>query len=223
MQANLFPVRLRIQLLLSGIVLALLWLLGLLAQLEVKSGIPALLIASGGLLIVIGSIIHLPLCYADAVQARPPAMLYGLLWPERQPVYGKVLIAVNLGGALLPLGYALAMFWAFRPALLPLLGATVICSTTAYLLSRPIRGFGIAIPLVLVPMIGAVSAKTLLPEHAMIAAYISVTIGVILGADLFRLRDLKQLGSSFVSIGGAGLFDGIVQSGILASLFILLL
>ncbi|MFZ0256439.1 MAG: DUF1614 domain-containing protein, partial [Gammaproteobacteria bacterium] len=49
-------------------------------------------------------------------------------------------------------------------------------------------------------------------------AYIAGTLGVLLGADLFRLRDIQDLGVAFASIGGAGTFDGIFITGIVAVL-----
>jgi hypothetical protein len=55
-------------------------------------------------------------------------------------------------------------------------------------------------------------------EMAAPLAYIAGTLGVLLGADLFRLRDIQDLGVPFASIGGAGTFDGIFMSGIVAVL-----
>jgi len=41
---------------------------------------------------------------------------------------------------------------------------------------------------------------------------------VIIGADLLRLPDIRRLGTPFASIGGAGTFDGIFITGIVAVL-----
>jgi uncharacterized membrane protein len=49
-------------------------------------------------------------------------------------------------------------------------------------------------------------------------AYISGTLGVLIGADLLHLRHLAALRSPVVSIGGAGTFDGIFLTGIIAVL-----
>ncbi|HKJ83537.1 MAG TPA: DUF1614 domain-containing protein, partial [Mariprofundaceae bacterium] len=49
-------------------------------------------------------------------------------------------------------------------------------------------------------------------------AYIAGTTGVIIGADLLHLKDIAKLGAPVVSIGGAGTFDGIVLTGIVAVL-----
>lgn len=49
-------------------------------------------------------------------------------------------------------------------------------------------------------------------------AYVGGTLGVLLGADLFRLRDIRRLGAPVASIGGAGTFDGVFITGLLAVL-----
>ena len=49
-------------------------------------------------------------------------------------------------------------------------------------------------------------------------AYISGTLGVLIGADLLRLNDMRRFGTPFASIGGAGTFDGIFLTGIVAVL-----
>ena len=49
-------------------------------------------------------------------------------------------------------------------------------------------------------------------------AYISGTLGVLLGADILRLNDIRKMGVPIASIGGAGTFDGIFITGIVAVL-----
>ena len=49
-------------------------------------------------------------------------------------------------------------------------------------------------------------------------ASISGTFGVLIGADLLNLRNLAALRAPVVSIGGAGTFDGIFLTGIIAVL-----
>jgi uncharacterized membrane protein len=41
---------------------------------------------------------------------------------------------------------------------------------------------------------------------------------VLIGADQLRLKDVRKLGVSLASSGGAGTFDGIVMTGIVAAL-----
>jgi len=51
-----------------------------------------------------------------------------------------------------------------------------------------------------------------------IVAYCSGTIGTLIGADIMNLRRVNRIGAGTVSIGGAGTFDGIFLSGIVAVL-----
>jgi len=101
----------------------------------------------------------------------------------------------------------------------------IIAITTAssYLLSRPIPGFGIGLPLFSSAIITALATYYIIDEYVISTAYIAGTIGVMLGADAARLlflKDIKQLGSSFVSIGGAGILDSIVLTGFIAMILV---
>jgi uncharacterized membrane protein len=49
-------------------------------------------------------------------------------------------------------------------------------------------------------------------------AYISGVMGTLIGADLLNWSNFKKLGSHVLSIGGAGVFDGIFLTGIVAAL-----
>ena len=49
-------------------------------------------------------------------------------------------------------------------------------------------------------------------------AYIGGSLGVLVGADLLNLGQLRSLGASVASIGGAGTFDGIFLTGVIAVL-----
>src|SRR5207245_842289 len=52
-------------------------------------------------------------------------------------------------------------------------------------------------------------------------AYVSGSMGTLIGADLLNLRQFWRLGAPMVSIGGAGTFDGVFLTGILAGLLAL--
>ena len=55
-------------------------------------------------------------------------------------------------------------------------------------------------------------------HHADAIAYISGVMGTLIGADLMNLGRLSELGAPVASIGGAGTFDGIFLTGIVAVL-----
>jgi uncharacterized membrane protein len=87
--------------------------------------------------------------------------------------------------------------------------------------ARPIPGVGIATPMFIPPIVAAIVGSLLsggLPHHASAIAYISGVLGTLIGADLMNLRRLSELGAPVASIGGAGTFDGIFLTGIVAVL-----
>ena len=50
-------------------------------------------------------------------------------------------------------------------------------------------------------------------------AFASGVFGTIIGADLLHLKTIRRLGAEMVSIGGAGTFDGILLTGVIATIF----
>ena len=168
-----------------------------------------------------GSAVNLPLF---TIQATPQEELFhpagpgGLLRLPMRPFTGKTMVAANVGGCLIPLGFSLYLT-VFHP--LPVWQVVVGVAAVAaisYQFSRPIRGVGIGMPIFIAPVSAAVVALLLNPEHSAPLAYISGTLGVLCGADLLRLNDIRKLGVPFASIGGAGTFDGIFITGIVAVL-----
>jgi uncharacterized membrane protein len=47
-------------------------------------------------------------------------------------------------------------------------------------------------------------------------AYVSGSLGTLIGADLMNFPAIRSLGTPVASIGGAGTFDGIFVTGIVA-------
>lgn len=134
----------------------------------------------------------------------------------RIPVYGEQVIAINLGGAILPT--LLSLYLLFRVPIMTAFVATTLMSIVAYLLSKPVRGVGIIMPPFVPPFIAAIIAIVFSREHAPQIAYIAGVMGTLIGADLVRLPRLKNLDAPFLSIGGAGIFDGIFLVGLVSVL-----
>jgi hypothetical protein len=97
------------------------------------------------------------------------------------------------------------------------LGIAIVAAISKRL-ARPVPGLGIALPAFIPPILSALMALLLAPAQAPMMAYISGTFGVLIGADLLNLRNLAGLRAPVVSIGGAGTFDGIFLTGIIAVL-----
>jgi uncharacterized membrane protein len=86
------------------------------------------------------------------------------------------------------------------------------------LVARPVRGVGVVTPVFISPLVAAVSAILLSPAHPVIVAYVAGTLGTLIGADLLNLGKIPALGAPVASIGGAGTFDGVFLTGIIAAL-----
>lgn len=134
----------------------------------------------------------------------------------RIPLSAERVIAVNLGGAVLPTLLSLYLL-SFAP--LPEVAfATLVTSSVAFALSKPVKGVGIVMPAFVPPIAAAAVAVLIAREHAPQVAYISGVMGTLIGADLLRLRQIRGLGAPFMSIGGAGVFDGIYLVGLVSVL-----
>ena len=157
-------------------------------------------------------------------------------FPERQILYGQeidffgihyivpvvvdwpgTIVAVNVGGALIP-GlislYLLVRHRLWLRGVLAIAGVSAVC----HFLAKPVPGLGIALPIFVPAIASAVVAMVLSLRQAAPLAYISGSLGALVGADLLNLGRVQGLGAPVVSIGGAGTFDGVFLTGILAVL-----
>ncbi|HFD92359.1 MAG TPA: DUF1614 domain-containing protein [Gammaproteobacteria bacterium] len=168
-----------------------------------------------------GSLINLPLFTIKAEPAPPdltPSPWRGLLQQPLREFHGKTLIAVNVGGCIIPVAFTLYLLQYHDLPALQLVTAIIIVSTVCYHFSRPIPGMGIGMPIFVAPITAALTALIISPEHSAPLAYISGTLGVLIGADVMRLKDIRTMGVPVASFGGAGTFDGIFLTGIIAAL-----
>ena len=170
---------------------------------------------------LIGSMINLPLFSVAAEAAAretPQQDVYRLFGLRRPPFRGRTVVAVNVGGALIPLAFS-AYLMLHNP-LVPseVLAVVGVVAAAAYFSSSAVPGVGIAIPLLVAPLAAALAAVLFDPEDAAPLAYIGGTLGVLIGADLLRMGEIRKLGAPVASIGGAGTFDGIFLSGLMAVL-----
>ena len=164
---------------------------------------------------IFGSMINIPLSRRRIVyeQAQP---FYRRFFFYRPPQVSYQVIAINVGGALIPTGFAVYLLP--RAPLMPVLIATAVLIVVTRLLSKPVKGVGITLPFLIPPLISAGLAFLLAGENPAPVAYISGTAGTLIGADLLNWPNFKKLGAQLISIGGAGMFDGIFLSGIMAAL-----
>ena len=170
---------------------------------------------------LIGSGINLPLftlrCEGPSRDILP-LLSRGLLRVPPLPFTGSTLITLNVGGGLIPGAFSLYLIMHTPISIMEALFATVMLAGISYAASRPIANFGIGMPVLIAPLCAALVAMLVNPEHSAPLAYVCGTLGVLLGADMLRLNDIRQMGVPTASIGGAGTFDGIFITGVIAAL-----
>jgi uncharacterized membrane protein len=133
-----------------------------------------------------------------------------------------MVIAVNVGGCLIPA--AIALYEILRAAKQGSYEFFVLCLITGiniivcYRLARPIPNLGIGMPALIPPLVAVLPAIIFVPHFAPPVAFTAGVLGPLIGADLLHLKDVDRLRTRVVSIGGAGTFDGIVLSGMIAAL-----
>lgn len=126
-------------------------------------------------------------------------------------------IAVNIGGAVIP--FLLSLYLIIKNKLyIKGLLALAIVAGVVHLLAYPVRGVGIAEPVFFPAAVAAPVAFLLSRARAPALAYIGGSLGTLIGADLLNLGKIQGLGAPIASIGGAGTFDAIFLTGILAVL-----
>jgi len=186
------------------------------SKLGLSSGAALLLLLAS----LIGSYFNIPIAELPEREVRSGQVVdfFGMRyvvplvtdWP-------RTVIAVNVGGAVIPSLlslYLLLKNWIWGSAAI----ATLIVTIACYLLAQPVPGIGIALPFLAPPIIAAMAALLVARTNVAAVAYISGSLGTLIGADLLNLGRIQGLGAPVVSIGGAGTFDGIFLTGIMAVL-----
>ena len=169
---------------------------------------------------LLGSWVNIPVAQLPAQRVVEPMVvpLFGMQYVIPTVIErGSTVIAINVGGALIPLllcARLLLRYGTTRSGLVVLVVAILI----THALAQPVPGVGIALPPLLPPLLIAAAAVLLDPWGAPRTAFIAGTLGTLIGADLLNLGKLLDLGAPVASIGGAGTFDAIFMNGILAVL-----
>ncbi len=180
---------------------------------------------------VLGSLVDIPL--GTVPLSAYPGWYVSLIsaYPEDVSLsFHPVYLAVNLGGCIIPLVVSAHLLLRGRaPVGRAFLGIMIVAVVT-YFVAMPIPTEGIVLPFWLSPSLAAVCGLVLAWGYrgAPTLSYISGTVGTLLGADIFMLltpgilpalSPLKaQIRPLFLSIGGAGVFDGIFLTGVLSVL-----
>lgn len=169
---------------------------------------------------LLGSHINIPVKRIKNKIVNIPSKVrsFGIIYRIHASSFPGTVVTVNLGGALVPLFLSVYLMLKWRIFFDPLIGIAIIAAVT-YWMARPVPGLGIALPMFIPPFLAAMVAILIsADDHAPVVAYISGTLGTLIGADLLHYKDLERINAPVVSIGGAGTFDGIFLTGIIAVL-----
>jgi len=165
------------------------------------------------LLILLGSAINIPLTRRKIVPVERFAF-FGLIKKKR---FEKQGVYVNFGGAIIPL--VMSLYFLTRVPSKPVLIASFLMIVICWGLSRVVPGRGITLPALVPPLFSALIALMIAPGFAAPTAFISGVAGTLIGADFLKIRKAQRISPGMLSIGGAGVFDGIFLVGI-ASAFL---
>jgi uncharacterized membrane protein len=218
-----FPVTLPLLLILGGLLLMLLFMVALdvLSYAYIKMGIAPRYVLAVLFLSLVGSYINIPIMRFPQVQvvSEQEVIYFGIRYvmPVVRDWPGTV-VAINVGGAVVPVLTSVYLLIKNRLWVRGFLG-TAIIAAICHALAHPVPGMGIAIPIFVPPLVTTAVALILSQRQVAPLAYISGSLGTLIGADLLNLGSIHGLGTPIASIGGAGTFDGIFVTGLLAVLF----
>lgn len=168
------------------------------------------------LIILVSSAINIPLGRRK-LRYVEESRFFGLWKTPKVETEG---IAINVGGAVIPILislYFLFQSWKAGFDIKQILIAAALMIIVCKLLARVVPGRGIVIPAFIPSVFAVVFALIFAPGFMAPCAFVSGTFGVLIGADLLNLRKISKYGG-FLSIGGAGVFDGIFLIGIISAL-----
>ena len=191
---------------------------------------------------IFGSLINIPISrFPLDHEVNVPVFesLAGMqIMPQMKKLRQEAVVAVNLGGCVIPV---LLAVWLSRfiiaggqTPILVVLSGIVLNTLVCYRASRLVPRMGIAMPVFIPPLV-AVCATILGfgilgplggevgKDYDLLYAPVAFVIGIsgpLIGADLLHWNDFKKLEAPSISIGGAGTWDGIVLSGLIAALIV---
>jgi uncharacterized membrane protein len=171
---------------------------------------------------LIGSYVNIPIArlHGGEMHTAPLVSSWGVRYRVPQPRWSNsTMLAVNVGGAIVPVLISLYLL-VHQPEMLGrAMVAVLVVALVVNRTARPIRGLGIATPMFIPPIVAAL-AGYIVGGHQFAApvAYIGGVLGTLIGADIMNIGKLTDLGAPIASIGGAGTFDGIFLTGIVAVL-----
>jgi uncharacterized membrane protein len=172
------------------------------------------------LLSLLGSYVNIPVAElpAEHVLSNQDVYYFGMHYViPRVEEWPHTVVAINVGGGVVPV--LLSIYLLLKNKLIaPALLGVLVVSVVVHWLAEPVRGVGITVPIFVPPLVATGAALLFAHRSAPAVAYIAGSLGALIGADLLNLGSIHGLDAPIVSIGGAGTFDGIFMTGIIAVL-----
>lgn len=112
-------------------------------------------------------------------------------------------LAVNVGGALIPTGLSAYLVIKDDIWWQALIGVLVV-ATVVHAVARAVADVGIVVTGLVSPVLAAGSALIVAPTPTAAVAYAAGSLGTLIGGDLLNLRRLRDLGGGVISIGAPG-------------------
>lgn len=164
--------------------------------------------------------------YVEQILELEYASMFGIPIPVPRVrlVERRSLLAINVGGGLVPILASIiiiGVLWkgaGFKGVSIST-SAVIITSLVTFLFSRAIPGVGIAVPALIPPLASALTVTLIagMGPVGALSAYVGGSLGALIGADVIRFSwDKEKLAAPVISIGGAGVFDGVFLSGVIA-------
>ena len=170
--------------------------------------------------VVVGSTINIPLYQVEStvtIVAEVRDMWLQQFWgiPLRK-IKQKTIVALNVGGGLIPV--ILASYELIRSDAVAIFWVTLIVTIVSYFSAHIVPGIGIQMNALISPLTAAISAMLIAEPLASSVAFAGGILGTLIGADLLHLKEIERMSAGVLSIGGAGVFDGIALCGLFALL-----
>lgn len=173
--------------------------------------------------VMAGSLINIPLYETEssvAVVSDLQELWLRQFWgiPLRR-VQQKMVVALNVGGGLIPV--LLALYQLGRSNFAAIAVVTAAVTAVSYFAADVVPGIGIQMNPLVAPLTAAFSALLVSGFWGVATppvAFAGGVLGTLTGADLLHLKEIERMSPGVLSIGGAGVFDGIALCGLLALL-----
>jgi uncharacterized membrane protein len=181
------------------------------------------------LLILFGSFVNIPVykIRRNMIRIAPPdSSIFGEYSQSNPSPVWDTTIAINLGGAVIPIAVSLYMVYQAilitgTSLLISVCAGIILVAAITYVSTRNIPGSGIQVSL-LIPGLTALLAGFMLSGGtglaAAVTAFVSGIAGTLLGGNIAQLFRIKDLDVPSVSIGGAGTFGAVFICCILPAL-----